>query len=189
MDIIESYNKQVKRDLALTISHLYSNSAIPDNINKVLLNRLLWFATETNDEGKRLKYKGCPYWSSGAVTQLKNNIKRNEKNIYHNLRHEHSVPKKIIVNRIMTSDKSASSIFNLLDWFAHSVIVSLEEDQGLNDKGLRSGFPVGNELLNNNKAENVFQRYIAADIKVYKIGIVDPKTIDPATLKNYPLLS
>src|SRR5690606_29617632 len=94
---ITSHNKKNKKEVAKTIVTIYNSS---EYIRKMLLNRLLWAATENDDEGNYIKYIGQPYWSAEAIEQYKKNIKNKEKDKYKDLRHEHSVPKKEKINAI-----------------------------------------------------------------------------------------
>lgn len=182
MSIVISYNKKNKESLAKTISHLYSNEDIPDYIMKAILNRLIWIATENDNEGKFIKYFGQQYWSYGALEQLNKN-KKHKKSAVFNLRHEHSVPKKEIISMITKSDKTYESIYNILNNFAHSVVVSLDEDISINKKGLRSKMP--KELEKNNHVSNIFSRYISTGIEIYDLEGFDPKIINLKKIKNF----
>lgn len=172
MKILESYNKINKMNIAETIASTYANSDIPDYIKNAILNRVIWIATENDDNGVYKKYFGQPYWSEGAINQLQKNIIEKIK-IDKNLRHEHSVPKKEIIKKIINCNKSKQEIFDILDKYAHSVVVSLDEDRLLDKAGLRSKMP---ELLQENlNIENIFSRYFVAGIKIYSVGFDNPK--------------
>lgn len=183
---ISSFNKRNKERLATTISNIYSVDSNQKYINEAILDRLLWVATENNDVGRKIKYIGQPYWSTGAIKQLEVN-KRNSKYYNYNLRHEHAVPKKLIRELILKGDKSQLSIFAILDKFAHSVIVSKDEDQLLNKYGLRSKMP--KQLEDSYDFSNIFSRYIEVGIDIYNIGENDPRLIAANDLINYKKLT
>jgi hypothetical protein len=184
---LESFNSQTKRSLAVTISHLYAEKEVPNYILKSIINRLIWTATENDDTGKRIKYFGQPYWSEGAIDLLKANIQQG-KTATDNLRHEHSIPKTKILAAIESSDKSVQSIFQILDFFAHAVIVSKQEDTMLNEMGLQKELPV--ELVLTNDVTIIFSRYIAVkEIRIFNIHGLDPRHVNKSELVKNPVLN
>lgn len=60
------------------------------------------------------------------------------------LRHEHAVPKKLLLEHLLTlSTTSVSSVHEILTRFCFAVIVTKEEDELLSKKGFRSRMPSG----------------------------------------------
>lgn len=172
MSRLQSHNKQNKRNIAKAIAVIYdTNNGIPKYLREIMLKRLLWATTEHDDNGVYRKYEGQPYWTIGAIQQLLKNLAdkaTNKKvNPYHNLRHEHSVPKIEIEKLINASDKSEKAIFKILDNLGYAVVVSKEEDDFLNKEGYRSKMP--SPLQHNSKIDNVFSRYKKVGIKVCDI--------------------
>jgi hypothetical protein len=162
---IESHNSQIKRTVAKTIEVIFQkDNEIPDFLKKILLKRVLWVATEHEDDESFKKYHGKPYWSIGAINQVLENIKSNKK-LFHNLRHEHAVPKKVIIDKILElPEVDEKSVFKILDSWGHAVIVSKAEDKILNNHGLRSKMP--DTIPLDSKIDIVFARYRKAGIRV-----------------------
>lgn len=172
--MLESHNKKNKRSIAKTISLLIDDrNEIPEYIQFFLVDRLLWAATEHDDNGKFNKYFGVPYWSVGAIDKVVENInssKKPEKDLVH----EHSVPKCVIAEKLdelyekkLTSE---DDVFELIDRFCHSVVVSKEEDVKLNKAGFRSKMPQSFTFA---EGDDVFGRYRAAGIEVYCMDSAD----------------
>jgi hypothetical protein len=185
MKTIASYNKENKMNIAETIASTYANTNIPDYIKRAILDRVIWIATENDDNGAFKKYFGQPYWSEGALKQLQEN-RINKIRLDKNLRHEHSVPKKEIIKRINACNKSKQDIFDILDIYAHSVVVSLEEDGQLNKCGLKSKMPTS--FHDNSTQAHIFSRYDIAKIKVYNIGSKDPREISKEEINSLEIV-
>lgn len=172
--MIESHNKIHKRKIAKTISLLIDDrNEVPEFIQFFLVDRLLWAATEYDDNEKFNKYFGVPFWSSGAITKVIDNIENSIK-YDKDLVHEHSVPKCIIGKKMdeLYEKKLTSEdhIFNLIDRFCHSVVVSKDEDVKLNKAGLRSKMPQSFAFAT---GDDVFGRYRAAGIEVFCMESAD----------------
>ena len=141
----------------------------------MLLERLLWATTENDNAGIYKKYNGQPFWSIGALHKLLENISNKEK-IFHDLRHEHAVPKKEIKKNIENlKNKSAKSILRVLNNLGYAVVVTREEDIELNKKGFQTKMPKQIDLKSN--IEIVFSRYIETGIKVCLVGDINLKKI------------
>lgn len=134
---------------------------------------MLWAATEHDDNGKFNKYFGVPFWSAGAIDRIVDNIKASKKTDK-DLVHEHSVPKCVIAEKLdeMYEKKltSEDDVFELIDRFCHSVIVSKEEDVKLNKAGLRSKMPQSFSFA---EGDDILGRYRAADIEVFCVDSAD----------------
>jgi hypothetical protein len=116
---------------------------------KEIISTLLWKHTEAYG-----KYKGCKYWSLGAIESLKrhNNKVVTNKSVdpTHALRHEHLFPRKQTIELLLSlDDVNKNSIHNILK-LNIGVVVTVEEDSRLSKLG--------------NK-ENPWQRYIDAGIQ------------------------
>jgi hypothetical protein len=129
----------------------------------------LCHATELDDEGKLMKYRGQPYWTSAALQRLLENQAFNqEKKPYHKkispyfgLIHEHAVPRNLIRELIYQAPRSEEAIFKILDELSHAVIVTREEDRFLNRAGLKSHMPPGIDFPT---PATVFARYHAIGV-------------------------
>ena len=92
-----------------------------------VLNEIFWIWTEF--EGKII---GCPYWSNEAkkAYTLDKKVK---------LIHEHLMPREIIRKMVFDLDQpTAEDLMNLFSKNLIGVVVTKEEDNRLNDLGLRS---------------------------------------------------
>lgn len=79
------------------------------------------------------KYKGCKYWSKEAKSEDFSNRE---------LRHEHLVPKKVLIDTLMSMEApSSTEIFEYLDQYCIGVVVTIDEDKRLSYEGLRSKMP------------------------------------------------
>lgn len=161
MEKVKSFNKKNKLEVAKVIAMLHDKkNKVPDYIVKSLQDRLLWIATENDNHGVKRKYDGQPYWSSSALDQYLVSRKIS------GLRHEHSIPRKILHEKINKSDKEFSSIKEILNHFANAVIVSKDEDTELTKIGLGMKMPANKELKSNSNIENVFSRYKKVNINI-----------------------
>lgn len=166
---IGSHNAVNKENIAKSISIIFdSKNAMPDYIKKMLLERLLWATTEHDNNGIYKKYEGQPYWSKGALRKLILNIAEKKKNPklspYQDLRHEHSIPKKIIRELTLVNDITNEQAFEILNNFGHAVVISKDEDKLLNQKILRSKLTMPLDEIKN--LSDVFSRYKKAEIQI-----------------------
>ncbi len=184
MKRLKSHNKTNKENIAKAIEVLYKpENDIKDYIRKMLIDRLLWATTEHTDYGEYKKYLGQPYWSTGAIRKLLDNIDNNE-NLFKDLRHEHSVPKKEIKKRILNlKEKSFKNIFNILDNLGYAVVISKEEDDKINKKGYRSKMPI--ELPEKPTMDQVFSRYKEAQIRICNLNNRDLKSLTLEDIEKY----
>lgn len=166
---IISHNEVNKKNIAKSISIIFdSKNAMPDYIKKMLLERLLWATTEHDNNGIYKKYEGQPYWSKGALRKMILNIAEKKKNPklspYQDLRHEHSIPKKIIRELTLVNDITEEKAFEILNKYGHAVVISKYEDKLLNQKKLRSKLAMPIEKINT--MDDVFSRYKIAEIEI-----------------------
>jgi hypothetical protein len=84
------------------------------------------FSAWTESEGK---YNGCPYWSERAW-ELHRACSW-EKNV----RHEHAIPKKVLRDLLLRLESlTEETVATYLDFFLIGVVVTIEEDERLNDR-------------------------------------------------------
>jgi hypothetical protein len=138
---IKSHNPFLKKQISRLISELFINSA-DSHLTEIVVDRLLWTATEDSDEYERVKYLGQPYWSKNAIIQYRaQNNGRKTKN-FKDLRHEHLVPRNLIKKYIYAlADKTTENIYKILDKYSHAVVVTKAEDLSLKNIGLNEKMP------------------------------------------------
>ena len=88
-----------------------------------VLKQATWAWTEYNG-----KYEGCEYWSVKDKQEYKENPKAEK-------RHEHIVPKQIVIKKLMKLENPTSDIVKkMMERLLLGVVVTLEEDKALNKK-------------------------------------------------------
>jgi hypothetical protein len=184
---IGSHNAVNKENIAKSISIIFdSKNAMPDYIKKMLLERLLWATTEHDNNGIYKKYEGQPYWSKGALRKLILNIAEKKKNPklspYQDLRHEHSIPKKIIRELTLVNDITNEQAFEILNNFGHAVVISKDEDKLLNQKILRSKLTMPLDEIKN--LSDVFSRYKKAEIQICDVRNLNIFQLTPTEIDN-----
>ena len=95
-----------------------------------VLTDIFWHWTEFTG-----KYHGCRYWSEAA------HARRHRRDVK-GLRHEHIVPKKVLLKMLFDlATPSTSAVRAVLDRFCVGIVVIKAEDERLNQAGLRSRMP------------------------------------------------
>ncbi|NRY64160.1 hypothetical protein [Clostridium beijerinckii] len=142
-----------------------------------MIDNICWSWTEYNG-----KYKGCEYWSEGALKLLNELKKDNEKIDYQkHFRHEHIVPRKILIDKILSLTNLNEEIYkNILNKFMIGTVVTVSEDENLNSLGYRQKMPVEFFEINSPEYENEWLRYKKANIIVKKGSWSDNKFITEA---------
>jgi hypothetical protein len=137
---MKKWNYKNKEEVALLISDiLNSNSA--SYLHFICLEHLIWAATERSNNGVKRKYFGQPLWSKNAIQRVFDNIENNIDPIK-GLTHEHTVPRKIIINLIKALESpTKENILSILDNYAFAAIITNEEDLLINDNKLRDSMP------------------------------------------------
>lgn len=162
-----SHNSKLKQNLATAIADRFRNDCqVDDHFKSADLKMAPWIS-ERSDNYKLVKYKGQSYWTKSAIEHYRNNGVKG-------LRHEHAVPRKLIIKLLEDSDKSQEAIYSILDNLVHAVIVTKEEAILLDQKW-KSKMPIDLEITNN--VNVIFSRYIAMNIKVYYLENGNPKNI------------
>ena len=149
--IIESHNIRFKENLAKAIEYLYETDKVVDYLRTSYIGMAPW-STERNDDNKKIKYIGQPYWSKRAIENFKLNG-------IGGLRHEHVIPSKIVRKHLNESQKNFATIFEILDKTVHAVIVTKEEASEL-DKYFKDKLPDNIEFKVSNNFDFLFSRYI-----------------------------
>lgn len=127
------------------------------NIPYIIMDRAIWAWTE-----RFKKYdRQCLPWSENAKLLLNNNIKLREKNKklkkYKGLRHEHMVPRKVLIEKIRNlQNKNEASIREILVKYSYAAIITKDEDDMLNNKKLNNAMPEGKD--------DIWSRYDACGI-------------------------
>lgn len=87
------------------------------------------------------KHSDSLCWSIAAQRLMKNQ-KRIPKDVKEKLTHEHSIPKSIIIQKLLNLPKpTQAAVKQILTKYCIAVIITREEDKKLNDIGLRSKMP------------------------------------------------
>ena len=108
--------EQIAADLAVVLA-----APLSYGTKFAVLKEATWVWTEF--EGK---YKGCKFWSTAALAEKRANPKSR------NLRHEHVVPKKVVIDLLMQlNSPTPETVRALCDRFLIGVVVTLEEDAAL----------------------------------------------------------
>ncbi|MDF1878427.1 hypothetical protein JHD46_02100 [Sulfurimonas sp. SAG-AH-194-C20] len=168
---MESHNHELKDRIATYLSHLYENK-MNEYLNIIVLDQFLWTATVVNNDNDVVKYKGQPYWSKKAIIHYQSiNIKNKQKD-FSGLRHEHIMPRKLIKEKILASNKSKEVILEILNKYSHAVIITKEEDQILKDMGFNQSMP---ESFN--QTEEILDRYDGSGIEIIDVRNTNLKEI------------
>jgi hypothetical protein len=140
-----SYNKENNKHIRRTISHV-----------------LLWEHSEAEGE----KYKGCRYWSEGAVQSLKKHGKVvTSRTLFGGdaLLHEHRFPRKQLIDKLFSITKpTVSNVRTLLDKLNIAVIVTVDEHKELSkfegdESGPWSRYDNAGILVRDNWDSNITQ--------------------------------
>lgn len=169
-----SHNPNLKKKLATAIADRFRNDSPVDDLFKNADIKMAPWVSELSDQNKKVKYVGQPYWTKAAIEHyIKNGVK--------GLRHEHSVPQKLIVELLINNEKTEKTIFSILDNLVHAVIVTHEEATLL-DKKWKTKMPVDIEITND--IDIIFSRYKEEKINVYYLWNGNPKKFNEKELKS-----
>jgi len=138
-----------------------AKSDLSDPAKFKLYDHLCWMFTEFYG-----KHCGVIYWSEKAYKVYCN--KKKGENWCKKLRHEHVVPKSIFINSMFKNHDVADD--DLKKHFSEKMIaciVTVEEDNLLNKKGLRTSMPDGN--TNFFEISDIWERYKACGIEVLEL--------------------
>ncbi len=155
-------NDYEKEDIIKAIKKIIKLK-INSRLKYLCLVPLIWKWTEFN-KNRREKYIGCLYWSKKAITKYKKNTKA-KKHPGKYFRHDHTVPKKIILEKLLNMYKpTRNKIENFMKKYCIATVVTKKEDKKKLKGSLRAGFPEGT-----NPEDDKWARYKKARIKPYKI--------------------
>lgn len=164
---MRSFNENNKSNVARVLENILDpNNNTPENIRRRVIKEMLWSATADYQGLDDHKYK-LPIWSDDAINLYQNGL-FNGRN---RLRHEHIIPKNLIINNLTNMQYvNMEQIYQLLHRFAHGAVVTKEEDKKLDALGLRQAIPIElpqNTLpLQGDYLEILFSRYIEAGINL-----------------------
>ncbi len=163
LDIVNYRTREIAAQLIEAALNLID---VPERIVKGLLNSYIWMASEKDEEGRNIKYFGQPYWSAEAMLTYKNGLQNGKAKhvLTKNFRHDHAVPRKVLLSKIGESGKNAAEVLSILNIYLHSVVVTKDEDTLLKEKGLNATMPPG--LIDDASERYVFGRYQNAGIEV-----------------------
>jgi len=138
----------------------YSTKEFQTNelITRELLGRNIWKYSEAFG-----KFQGCPFWSVKAYNFYifhKNSSSISNKVMSNNLRHEHTYPQRLLIEKMKKLKKpTLKDIEKLFDKYAIATIITKEENTLLNSKeiGLR---------VKTISDENIWLRYNNKKIKI-----------------------
>ena len=128
---------------------------VNDQIYRELLGRTIWKYSEAYG-----KFKGCPFWSKKAYQFYNSLSSRSSIQISKNLRHEHTYPQILLINKLRALHKpNYEMVYLLFKKYAIATVVTKEENDKLNSKevGLRSDTP---------SDENIWLRYATPKLKI-----------------------
>ncbi len=160
----EAFNFSEQQRIATLLMGIMKN-CLQDEQLKITANSFMrpffWYATENNNIGKSCKYVGQPFWSKKAIYQYLiaklDNYHSREKG----LRHEHSIPIKLLIQKAWEFPTEVSS---LIRKYSRAVILTKEEDDSLKKLGLNSNMPDGFNWEN----PNLLMRYESiSGIEIY----------------------
>jgi hypothetical protein len=112
------------------------------------------------------KYKDCPLWSKKAFEAYQANSKVKD------LRHEHAVPKKVVIDVLLNLQNPSEDDVSLWFKFLIGVVVTLEEDRVLNSR-FKSSMP-SDFLDEGSSCLDPLLRYKKCGIEV--VGLEWPRT-------------
>lgn len=135
--------EQICGDLATLL-----NAPITWGTQFAAIGEALWVWSEFDG-----KYSGCKYWSKNAWS-LKSDRKE--------LRHDHAVPKKVVLERLeaLRGDATSAKVRKVFDAWCIGVVITRDEDATLTRCGLRSRMP------DNWDEKDQWSRYRAAKIAI-----------------------
>lgn len=118
-------NRRRSREELATDAAFAIGSPLSDGSKYALLDNILWVWSEFDG-----KYQGCRWWSENALLQQTE------------LRHEHAVPRRVLIERLMGLRlPTGGEISSVLSELCVGVVVTRAEDARLTSVGLRKRMP------------------------------------------------
>lgn len=122
-----------------------------------VLAEIFWHWTEFDG-----KYNGCRFWTPNAIAELKSNPLPESKKY----RHEHVVPKRVLIQLIFgLPSPTASHIEGLLSSLNFGVVVTKEEDARLGSR-YKSSMPAEFDDPKSSSYRNPWLRYERCGLQV-----------------------
>lgn len=111
---------RTKEEIVHDVSYIL-HAPVTAGTKIAVLTDVCWVWTEFDG-----KYRGCPHWSKKARVQFEANPKSK-------LKHEHAVPKRVVMDLLFKlSDPTPATVMDLLSKLLIGVVVTPEEDRLLN---------------------------------------------------------
>jgi hypothetical protein len=147
---------RTKEQLAEDVYNILLSENLSIGAKHAVIHEVTWLWTEFNG-----KYTGCPYWSKKSSKYLHETEQKKSKI----LRHDHIVPRNMIIKRLLYGHKMDSQeLSNFLKKHLIGCVLLKEEDTYLNNIGYQRVMPQGWEF-----GEFAWERYKEASIEVFKI--------------------
>lgn len=118
---VDNPRYRTKQELSVDVAKVLC-SDLHHGTQFAVLKEVTWVWTEFTG-----KFNGCHYWTAAALRRFKRESSRKR------LRHEHVVPKKVVIEMLFALDKpTAEKVRTILDKFLIGVVVTKEQDARLN---------------------------------------------------------
>jgi hypothetical protein len=146
----------------------------PQMKKSLIKDYILWKWTAGFNE--ETKFVGCRFWSKRAYEQWKlTRRKFNSGKLYkgktNGLRHDHVIPRAFIFEKL--KNIAGDKIFETLEHFSIGCVLTIEENQHLEDSGFRDKMP--------GRIKDIWDRYRAAfadeGIEVVEISWPDAEVV------------
>ena len=168
-----SKSKMIK-DLFI-LAELWKRNEISNDTINAVLEKYSWYLTEyqSDDRGEyhRAKYQGCPFWSLKALSDWKEGTISPKE-----LRHEHVVPRTILMNSIwktfcteesISEEKKHRITQQIIEGFI-GCVVTIDEANKL-DQNHKITMPYGDSFFDIVEQGLVWGRYKECNIPVYQV--------------------
>lgn len=126
------------------------------------------------------KYEGCKHWSIKAIESLNKLNSKGELFKYSDFfRHEHVVPKKVFIEKLLKLKIINEKIIeDLLNNYLTSAVVTILEERTLDKSGYRQSMPKEFLEINNKDYNNKWLRYKCLNIEVKNVSWMNKQIIE-----------
>lgn len=173
-----------KKAMINDVEIILKSKELSEYAKKAILDKIMWKWTEFSG-----KYKGCYYWSEKALEEYENSNKTS-KFCEANFRHEHVVPKKVIISYLLDKKNLNSIDVQFISKLFNKILIATVVTKCENDKKLnkyKDIMPACCYLkkLSSYTENDIWSRYIISNINVYNVEWnVDSRRTK--TIKNEP---
>jgi hypothetical protein len=144
---------RTKDQMVLDVAYVLA-APLSRGTKQAVLQNVAWAWTEFHG-----KYKGCPFWTRGALAWCESDPRAK-------LRHEHAVPKAVVLEMLFKLEGPASdSVRHILESFLLGVVVTPDEDRLLNAR-FRKSMPQAFADATSTDFHNPWLRYKQVGIEV-----------------------